>query len=182
MNYWQEKPDFWRNKIQGNQIYDAQGQELGDHINELIRRHGAYSVLDVGGYNGRMRQYISPDVTYFNYDIINGFDITKPWDTKHEPRMLYDIVFTSLVLVTQPPEAVDHIIDEMRRHAVKAVVLFEENWFGWQNFEDGRKISDEHGGKWQYNWIWRLHARQGNTVITRSRVNEHWAIITHYRI
>lgn len=181
MNYWEEKHEFWGNKTDGNAIYDAQGRELGDHLNELIGRYGAYNVLDVGGYKGRMRQYITPKVMYFNYDIVNGMDITQPWEKPNEPRIKYDFVFTSLTLLCFPPEQVEQIIWNMKGHAIKAVILYEEDWTHQLGFEDGKKLSDDYGGKWQYNWLKLLHAAAGNVTVKRSQVNKNWAIYTQFR-
>lgn len=178
MNYWEEKPDFWKNKTDGDAIYEAQGRELGAVINDLAKRLGAQSVLDVGGYTGRMRQYLAPGLHYFNYDIVNGIDITKPWDKKGEPRMKYDIVFTSLTLICFSPEDVEKIMWEIRGHATKAIVLFEEDWFGHPSFVNGRKISEEYGGKWQHNWLPLLKAHDGNVKKRRSEVNAAWSILT----
>ncbi len=178
MNFWEEKPDFWGNKTLDNAIYEQQGHELGDHINNLAIELKARSVLDVGGYKGRMRDHIKKTLTYFNYDLVNGVDITQPWERLGEQRMKYDIVFTSLVLLCFSPEDVEKIIWEMRGHALKAIVLFEEDWYGTPSFQHGRKISDEFGGKWQYNWLQILKARDGNVHMKRSAVNPAWSIVT----
>lgn len=178
MNYWEQNPSFWESKINGSTIYDVQGKELGDHINALATELGAKTVLDVGGYKSRMRQYIKPTLTYFNYDIINGMDITKPWERLGEPRIKYDILMTSLTLLCFSPEDVEHIMWEMKGHATKAIVLFEEDWHDRISFEHGSKMNDDYGGKWQYNWLKVLKAHDDNVQRLQSAVNPHWAIYT----
>ncbi len=178
MNYWQEKPDFWQNKLAGNAMYDQQAQELGAHLNALATELGAKTILDVGGYKSRMRQHITPTLTYFNYDLINGVDITKPWEKLGEPRIKYDITFTSLVLICLPPEEVEAVIWEMRGHTEKAIVLYEENFYGTPGFEHGKKINEEYGGKWEYNWLKILKAHDHNIKMRHSTVNKNWSMIT----
>ncbi len=147
MNFWQEKPDFWKNKTLDNQIYADQKAEVARDITDLIRIHKISRVLDVGGYEGILGTLLPKDVEYVNLDIHAGFDITKSWGSqglRFKPKTLS---LTSLVLICLPPKEVHKVIDKMR--------YFSDLMYWFEEFHpdlaDGIMINGDYGGKWNYH-------------------------------
>lgn len=149
--WWAEKPDFWHNKTNDNDIYVDQKRELAAFIKENFAM-GERDILDVGGYKGKAEEYLSAGgLRYTNYDIVSGFDITKDWDTQTGGHPKYfDLSFTSLVLICFPPEKVRHILREMLAHTREGIIIYEQ--FDPEQKEVVKQVSDEYGGKWIYNW------------------------------
>lgn len=181
MTFWEEKKDFWRNKTLGNQIYMKQAEEVRRDLKKIEKLVAARDVtyLDVGGYDGRIGV---GDVI----DIFNGFDITKDWKaqwnsldtTTNKPRNLqekYNVVFTSLTLITLPPEQVQFILGEMKKVAKDYVYIFEEERMGGKSRE---QVNTDYGGKWQYDWAEELTLAGFTTIpmtdFKPSKVNGRW--------
>lgn len=177
--WWKDKPEFWANKTLGNPTYEQQGKELGAFLTDLSEHVQATNILDVGGYQGRMKQYLPEYLLYNNYDIVNDVDITQPWDEQTGGRIHFDIVFTSLTLLCFPTQEVEKILWEIYGHANKAVVIYEEKWNA--NLKNGTQINQDYGGKWSYNWLQLM--KQKNKAFVHyqiSGVNSQWACYMQY--
>lgn len=161
--FWAEKPEFWKNKTDGNTLYAAQRKEVRADLFEIAKQYRAKSFADIGGYDGRIGMGKS-------YDIIDGFDLTKDWEKQKFKRV--DICFTSLVLVAFPPAMVRHIIYQMYKNTHKGIYLFEEA-FDPLKYKDGDQVSEHYGGKWAYDWSKMFPGADINV----STVNDRWVKI-----
>jgi hypothetical protein len=154
MNFWQEKPEFWRNKTLNHETYAKQGEEVAADLIRLIKRHDIDHVVDVGGYKGRigevLDQHLSEFSKVFGYtvlDIVNGFDVTKTWSSQGYDFGGRTLCFTSLTLICFPPDDAENVIAEMLEYA-DFLYLFEE-----KTREDApSKVNDDFGGKWNHDW------------------------------
>lgn len=159
MNYWEEKPDFWRNRTLEHGAYINQKAELVEDIKEIIEKHNIKRVIDVGGYKGIVGEMLPDGVEYINLDIVNGVDITKPWaeqETLTKLRKRKDtLIFTSITLICIPPEQMHGLLAEIRKYGDH--FYFYEEKFDPTKDHDGEQISHEYGGKWSYDWKRLLH-------------------------
>lgn len=179
MNFWQEKKLFWKNKTGDNEIYARQKREVARDVVYLLSEKGLKSVLDVGGYDGSLGDYLPKHYKnqYKNIDISQGFDITESWAKQKLTPEKYDIVVCSLVLLCIPPEKLNHVLDEVFKRAKYGVYIFDE-------YNEGKKhgdwINDNYGGKWVVTLPGIIKKRVPLTRISQdfSKVNHAWAKYT----
>lgn len=148
-NWWGDKNNFnnWLGKLKYKPDYKEQGKEV---INDLKSLCTSDSFLDVGGGDGRIGLGTSIDIS-------NGFDITKNWE-KQGLTSTFEVVFTSLVLVTLPENEVDIVLTSMAKHSQRFIYLFEE--IGRGPGSCGVQISpdNDYGGKYAHDW--ETHVRR----------------------
>lgn len=175
-DFWKEKPEFWKNKLADHEIYQRQKAEVNQDLIQLLNLNNWNSVLDVGGYKGAQGELLPRQFEYKNIDIIEGFDIRKSWKEQGLDKR-YDIVMTSLVLITTPPEDLTHVIDEMYAHAKHALYIFEEDR---PELEHGTKLNDDYGGKWSVRLTGIIKDRPvfKSVKVIQSRVNPNWVRCT----
>lgn len=159
-NFWVEKPEFWKAKLNNNEVYARQRMEVRKDLFDIASQKRAKTFADIGGYDGRMGMGKV-------YDIQSGFDLTQDWDKqKFKP---VDICFTSLTLICFSPEQVRHIMYQMYKHTRIGIYMFEEQ-MNPEKHSHEEKISDEYGGKWAYDWGRMFPEAQINV----SEVNDRW--------
>jgi hypothetical protein len=174
MNYWQDKPEFWKNKTQDNPIYKAQKQEMLVDIMALIGRFHIEQVIDVCGYDGeigRLLKHAGMETEYINLDFQTKIDVSKPWadqikiDTKK-----YTLAVTGISLITFPLEQVTEIIKQMEAVS-KCQYIFEQKFNPARSH--GEQINDEYGGKWNYDWF-QLFPNLVTDDVKESISNPNW--------
>jgi len=171
MSFWGDSKQFWERKTFGNEIYARQKRELLFDIHNFGKMHNIRRVIDVGGYKGDLAHRLK-DFDYRCIDIVNGFDITKDWESQGLKKLPATMCFTSLTLLCFPPEQVEFILSEMLKYS-RQIYLFEE--YNTSCYEHKQKISDEYGGKWAYDWARFAHHHAADFSITMSKVNKAWA-------
>lgn len=156
MNYWQEKNEFWRNKTKDNEVYINAREEIGRDIAQLHELYNFEEIIDFGGYHGELREYLPAGINYVNLDFETGIDFSqdiKEQLIKNKIELKGDrartLALTSLTLITLPPDVVDAVLKEMHNFA-KVRYFYEENTH--IEYENGQKLNDNYGGKWNYVW------------------------------
>lgn len=177
MNYWEEKPQFWKNKITDNEIYALKNQEIAKDLEKLEKEIGGIkTLLDVGGYTGELEKYLPSSIKYQYIDIKNGFDITKNWFDQGIYKK-YDVVLTSLVLITIPPEHIKKLMNRIIKRSNKAIYIYEEDP---KLRKHGEVINENYGGKWTITLPGLLKGQPGFKKIKayRSQINPAWVKYT----
>ena len=178
MNYWKEYPEFWRNKQLGNEPLKKQKEELASDLRTLIEALEIKTIIDVGGYDGRMKELLPETVEYHNLDIFVGFDITYDWTHQLiEKNIVLDdpehtLAFTSLTLIALMPSAAQHVLTQMRKYA-KTQYYYEEKPGELPKGSNSMQVAKEYGGKWAYDW----ESFIGNVDQLNSDVNPKWVRI-----
>lgn len=146
MNFWEDKNQFWTNKLRDNDIYIRQKNEIAQDITEILSTNNWKTILDVGGHKGELKEYLPKTYRqhYHYIDYQNGYDFLKPWEDQ-KIRKKYDIIITSLTLLCIDPQYLSNLLKEIYAHAQYAVYFYEESPRGKKH---GEKINDNYGGKW----------------------------------
>lgn len=148
--WWAGETNFnnWVGKHRKYPIYAQQKDEVLADIEDLCKRLkiSKPKILDVGGGDGRLEL---GDVI----DASKGDDITS--DECWKKIGQYDIVITSLVLVTLSEEMVDYVLKQMFSHATKAIYLYEETP-AREARECGDIVSSDYGPKYSHDLISHL--------------------------
>jgi len=170
MNFWSEKPEFWKSRIAGNATYQKQKAELVQDIADIKKTFGIQTVLDVGGYRGELGLSLPKGLKYRSLDLVNGFDITKPWASQGLVKQPHTLALTSLVAIVLSPSDLLATIDQMQKNA--DYLLFYEELYDGRHY-NGEKISEDYGGKWNHDIRSYLPELVAITTIP-SQANEHW--------
>jgi len=177
-DFWKEHPEFWRNKTLGNPMYIAQKEEMASDLRTLIEALDITTVIDVGGYDGRMKKLLPRGVKYHNLDIFTGFDVTHEWTHQLiEKNIVLDdpvhtLAFTSLFLIGIRPEAAQHVLTQMRKYSKTQYYFEEEGCEDWSG-QNWKQLNNDFGGKWAYNWETFI----GGVDYLVSEVNKKWVRI-----
>lgn len=169
MNFWQEKPEFWKGRIAGNKTYDLQKKELAGDIEAIQKTYHIQNVLDVGGYRGELGLYLPKGLKYRSLDITDGFDVTKPWTPQGVEQKPFTLAVTSLVMIVLSPADVVATINEMQKSA--DYLLFYEEAYG--SHYTGEKITDDYGGKWNHDLRAFIDPEKAVTTMP-SEINKNW--------
>lgn len=144
-------------------IYQKQQVEFIEIINTILDTRTVRTVLDVGCGDYRLRKLFDGYI-YVGVDLENGFDITGEWDFKSRGLYeMYDLVFTSVVLMGFEQKVADEILEKMYTYSNRYVFIFEE--IGTTNEDKydndygkfrGNKIVAHGISRLNSNWIWYL--------------------------
>lgn len=181
-NWWSVAPEFWKNKTQGNLIYEKQKDEVVNNLTSLINEFDIKNIVDVGGYKGEVGRLLEDKgvkVNYKNLDFITGFDLTKDWTEQglKKPKKEKTIVFTSLCLIAFPPEDRNKVLKQMFDLG-KIVYCYEE--VHDESIADGQLLSNDFGGKWAVTLegILKECGKTKSIRIEQSKINSHWVRYT----
>lgn len=159
MNFWKDNPKFWESKITNPKYAEAKAELVSD-IKTLIEALEIKTVIDVCGYKGEVGKMLPPDVEYICLDIVDGFDVTYEWTHQLIERNIvlsdpeHTLAFTSLSLLCFRPEAVNHIVNQMRKYS-KTQYYYEEKThkeLSLSETDNFAQVNNDFGGKWTYDW------------------------------
>lgn len=171
-NFWEEKIEFWRNKTTENKLYEGAHQEISADLHRLIELYNIKRIIDVGGYQGEMKQRLPRDIRYHNLDFVTKFDLSKDWESQGlalgDPEVT--VCFTSLVMISVPPEVFEHIKNEMRKFS-RFILHYEQ--VPIPGMKSGQQIDPHYGGKWNYYPVDYVEECEGYTI-EDSRTNKSW--------
>lgn len=153
---WIEKCEHWEKQNKGNSKNFKNEEDF--LFNEIIKSD-KLKILEVGAGNGRiigrlsnLKQTSSIDINselsnyvsskYYNVETHVGEITNLPFKDNE-----FDLVYTHEVLQHIDPEDIEKACSELLR--VGKEVWCMENWRS--NEEDGKKVSDSHCGRWNYD-------------------------------
>ena len=168
MIWWSNETNFnnWVGKYRKYPIYERQAEEVRRDLKYLRNMNDSQkpTFLDVGGGDGRIGIGTVIDAS-------KGDDITskETWDK----LPMFDVCFTSLVLITLKEEEVDFVISQMKSHTKEFIYLFEERAAGPNGPACGALIRDDFGNKYYHNLAQHLKDFKKFACV-ESNVSELW--------
>lgn len=175
MNFWEDKNEFWKNKTTDNPIYARQKLEIAEDLVGIMSENGWKSILDVGGYDGAMREYLPSKYRnhYKSIDYKTNFELQKNWKSQGLSKK-YDVVMTSLTLIAIAPDKLHSVLDQIYFYAKHLVYIFEEHP---ENKPHGYQVNNDYGGKWTVTLSHLISGHEhefAQQSIQQSKTNPAW--------